>query len=264
VSDVEKIDAGDEPRPAPGGEAPARSGRSFVLSEEEATAFVDHLRAQQSILRGAAGGAAAAVLAVLLWSVAALLAGLPLLWLMVGAGVVTGCAVRFFGRGIDALFGLLGAAVALAASAGGGFLVLALLAAQQRSLSVGDLWERLALADVWKLATAHLTLFGGRLPPLLPAGDRGRPRALHEAGDPVLREAPRRGVRRCPPVRVRLHRARAQPRGGAVRRARRATAHPHARRTVRLTVSRACLPCARGRPWDSASRRGRRSPSGPP
>ncbi|MGW8315641.1 MAG: hypothetical protein ACWGNV_08580, partial [Bacteroidales bacterium] len=81
------------------------------------------LRRYQSFLYALTGGIIVTIAAAIGWSVAAGLTSFPVIYLSLGLGLLVGLAVRFFGAGINRMFGLLGAILTFAGCLLGSYLI---------------------------------------------------------------------------------------------------------------------------------------------
>ncbi len=96
--------------------------------------LMQRLKDEQNFLLGFLGGAVAAVVAAILWALISVVADRQIGWMAIGVGFLVGIAVRFFGKGIDKRFGVLGAVLALVGCLAGNLLTVAILVAQQENV----------------------------------------------------------------------------------------------------------------------------------
>ena len=82
-----------------------------ALADEEMKRAMEFLRQEQNLLVGAMAGFLAAVLGAVVWAGVTVTAGYSVGWLAIAVGLVTGLAVRLGGKGIDQVFGVVGAAM---------------------------------------------------------------------------------------------------------------------------------------------------------
>lgn len=99
-------------------------------------AFEEQLRSEQSLFVGIAAGGLAALLGSILWAVITVVTQYQIGWMAVGIAFLIGWTIRFFGRGIDKVFGFVGAGLALLSCLAGNFFMIAALIAQEESMSV--------------------------------------------------------------------------------------------------------------------------------
>jgi len=95
-------------RVAPSKAAPSKAAPSKVARKK--------IRRYQSFLYALLGGVLMAAIASLGWAFATAMTGYQGVYMALGAGLLVGIAVRFFGAGVKWIFGILAALLALAAS----------------------------------------------------------------------------------------------------------------------------------------------------
>jgi hypothetical protein len=100
---------------------------------------LQEMRDNQNLGLGLVGGAAGAALGAFLWGVVTALSGWQIGWIAVGVGFLAGAGVRFLGRGVDPVFGVLGAILSLAGCLAGNLLAVCMLVARQRQLPVMEI-----------------------------------------------------------------------------------------------------------------------------
>lgn len=84
-----------------------------ALAEEEMLRAMAIIREEQNLLVGAMAGFLAAVVGAVVWAGVTVTAGYSVGWLAIAIGLITGLAVRLSGKGIDQVFGVVGAAMSL-------------------------------------------------------------------------------------------------------------------------------------------------------
>lgn len=97
------------------------------------------IKAKQSLGMAIAGGFAASVIAAFIWAAITYLTQYQIGYMAIGVGVLVGFAVRFFGKGIDIQFGIVGGAFALFGCLLGNLLTVIISAALVESVSVIDM-----------------------------------------------------------------------------------------------------------------------------
>jgi hypothetical protein len=97
----------------------------------------------QRLAPGIAAGLVAALSGVLIWALLTWLINFENVWMAVGVGIAIGYAVRAAGKGVDRVFGLVGAALALGAGLFGTLLATCLVAARQQGVSFFSLLSAL-------------------------------------------------------------------------------------------------------------------------
>jgi hypothetical protein len=99
--------------------------------------FQERMKAEQNLPLGIAGGSAAAAVGAVVWALVTVITGYQISWMAIGVGFLVGVALRSSGKGIDKIFGWLGALLALGSCLAGNFLAIAMLIAQQQSMFLG-------------------------------------------------------------------------------------------------------------------------------
>ena len=84
-----------------------------ALTDAEMQRAMEVLRQEQNLLVGTMAGFMAAVVSAAVWAAATVAAEYVLGWMAVVVGIATGLAVRLAGKGIDWIFGAVGAVMAL-------------------------------------------------------------------------------------------------------------------------------------------------------
>jgi hypothetical protein len=110
-------------------------------------------RDNQNLSLGVGGGIAAAVVGAIIWAIITVVTGYQIGWMAVGVGFLVGYAVRMFGKGADPVFGVAGAAIALAGCLTGNLLTVVILISRQESIEIMTLLSRLTpgiTADIIK------------------------------------------------------------------------------------------------------------------
>ncbi len=98
--------------------------------------FQERLRAEQNPLLGLVAGGMAALIGAGLWAAVTVITKYQIGWMAIGVAFIVGLAIRVFGKGVDKFYSFLGAGLALVAVILGNLLMLAVLLAQQESVSL--------------------------------------------------------------------------------------------------------------------------------
>jgi antitoxin component YwqK of YwqJK toxin-antitoxin module len=106
---------------------PASPGLGAVKQEVEQTKRFSKvarkkLRRYQNFLYALLGGSLVAMIGALGWAFATAMTGFQAIYMALGVGLLVGIAVRYFGAGINRVFGVLAALLALAGSLAGNYL----------------------------------------------------------------------------------------------------------------------------------------------
>ncbi|MDJ0813223.1 MAG: hypothetical protein QNJ23_05805 [Woeseiaceae bacterium] len=111
---------------------------AFALTEEEALRAMEFFRNEQNLVMGVLYGLFAAVAGAAIWAGATIATGYQIGWLAVGIGFLVGIAVRAGGKGIDQVFGVVGAALSLFGCALGNLVTVAWLVSQEYGVPLAD------------------------------------------------------------------------------------------------------------------------------
>ena len=85
----------------------------FQISEQDAERALDVFRQEQNLVVGGMAGLTAAVAGAAVWAGVTVVTEYQIGWMAVGLGFLVGIAIRTMGRGIDQVFGVVGAVMAL-------------------------------------------------------------------------------------------------------------------------------------------------------
>lgn len=92
--------------------------------------IAEKLKLQQNLPLGILGGIVAGIIACFLWIYLSLLFKVQIGYFAIGVGIVIGFAIRFFGKGLDKIFGICGAIISLVCCLLGNFLILIISVAE--------------------------------------------------------------------------------------------------------------------------------------
>lgn len=116
----------------------------FAVTEEEAQRAMQFFREEQNLVMGFLYGLFAAIAGAAIWAGATIATGYQIGWLAIGIGFLVGIAVRAGGKGIDQVYGIVGAALSLFGCALGNLLTVAWFVSQEYGVPV---WEVLSGMD---------------------------------------------------------------------------------------------------------------------
>lgn len=102
----------------------------------------ERLRAQQSLPLGAGAGLVAALIGAVIWAAITFFTEYQIGWMAIGVGFLVGYAVRF-GRGVDPVFKIVGAVLALFGCVLGNVFTIYAFAAKQVEVSVFEVAGRI-------------------------------------------------------------------------------------------------------------------------
>lgn len=139
-------------------------GRSDLASEVEPEIdpaqiqrAIFELRSQQSLVGGTLAGIVASAVGAATWAGVTITTGFQIGWMSVGIGFLVGFAVRAIGKGIDPIFGYIGAGLALIGCAAGNLSAMIGIAAKRAEIPFADLASKLNLNDVAQLMIASFS-----------------------------------------------------------------------------------------------------------
>ncbi len=107
-----------------------------ALTEEKILQYREKLKLEQNLPLGVAGGAGAAIVGAAVWALVTVGTGYQIGWMAVGVGFLVGYSIRFFGKGIDNVFGIIGGVFALVGCLLGNFFSLVGFAAKSENVDV--------------------------------------------------------------------------------------------------------------------------------
>ena len=99
---------------------PKESGSS--INADVLQARIDNLKFEQNIGLGIIGGAVGGLIGAVVWAAVTYITEYQIGWLALGVGFLVGLGVRYLGKGIDRIFGIVGGVIALVSVALGNFL----------------------------------------------------------------------------------------------------------------------------------------------
>lgn len=121
------------------------------LDPAKIKSYVSRLRDQQNLGLGLAGGAIGAAIGAALWAVVTAATNFQIGFMAIGVGLITGYGVRRLGRGVDPIFGYVGAALALLGCAAGNVLAVMIAIANHEHVAFSLLASRMTPAIAWQM-----------------------------------------------------------------------------------------------------------------
>lgn len=115
---------------------------------------LEQLRSQQNLFGGVLAGAVAALVGAAVWAAVTVFTGYQIGWLAVGVGFLVGFAVRTVGKGVDKVFGIAGAVLALLGCLAGNLLAVCGMIARQESMDLLTVLSRLDAGVAFELLQA--------------------------------------------------------------------------------------------------------------
>ena len=121
------------PPPAP---QPPSAQTALELDPIKLQAFQQQMKDEQNLPLGFVAGSVAAVLGTILWAIVTVITDYQIGWMAIGIGLAVGFAVRYLGKGVDRIYGFVGAGVALLSCLAGNLLTSAIVISRQEQVSL--------------------------------------------------------------------------------------------------------------------------------
>ena len=125
----------------------------FQISEQDAERALDVFRQEQNLVVGGMAGLIAAVAGAAVWAGVTVVTEYQIGWMAVGLGFLVGIAIRTMGRGIDQVFGVVGAVMALVGCVLGNVFTIAWYISAQTGSSLMSVLTQLDMELVIDLIT---------------------------------------------------------------------------------------------------------------
>lgn len=113
------------------------------IDEGKLERYLQTIKLEQNLVAGSLAGLAASLAGAALWAVITLSTNFQIGWMAVGVGFLVGYAIRIAGKGVDKVFGIVGAILALLGCLLGNFLTIVGYVAKEESLSFFETLSRL-------------------------------------------------------------------------------------------------------------------------
>lgn len=124
------------------------------ISEEEAQRALAALRQEQNLVMGAVYGLVAAVVGAAVWAGITIATEYQIGWMAVGVGFLVGIAVRAGGKGIDQVYGIVGAIMSLVGCALGNVITIAWFVGKEFGIPVTDVLAELDFTMIYEMMAA--------------------------------------------------------------------------------------------------------------
>lgn len=124
------------------------------ISEPELQMALELLREEQNLIMAFLAGSVAAVVGAIVWAGATIATGHQIGWMAIGIGFAVGIAMRVVGKGLDQIYGVVGAVLSLVGCALGNLLSMTYFIADAQGIPYGDLLAELNLDVAIELMTA--------------------------------------------------------------------------------------------------------------
>lgn len=138
----------EEPRQATGAEPQTE------LDSAKIALVVERIRSEQNLALGTVAGLFGALVGAVVWAVITVFTEFQIGWMAVGVGFLVGIAIRTLGKGIDQIFGFVGAGLALTGCLLGNVLTVCGIIAKQEDMAFLDVFSRLDLGVMTELLVA--------------------------------------------------------------------------------------------------------------
>ncbi len=134
-------------------EDPSRTREQIGTPAVMAERKLQEARDNQNLSLGVIGGVFAAAAGAVIWAIITVVTDYQIGWMAVGVGFLVGYAMRVLGKGVDPVFGVAGAAIALAGCVAGNLLTVVIIVSRQENIAIMTLLSRLTpgiAADILK------------------------------------------------------------------------------------------------------------------
>ena len=132
-------------------EPEAGQAAEFSLTEDEAQRAMEFFRQEQNLLMGTVSGFLAAVVGAAVWAAVTVATEYQIGWMAVGIGFLVGLAVRIGGKGIDPVFGVVGALMSLVGCVLGNLFTVAWFISVDAGITVMDVLSQMDVQIVAEL-----------------------------------------------------------------------------------------------------------------
>lgn len=121
---------------------------AIVTNENKVANYIERLKTEQNLLGGLASCVITAVLSAIIWALITVVTNYQIGYMAVGVGFLVGYSNRRFGKGIDQVFGIIGAIFALLGCVLGNLFSVLALVANQENLGYLEILLRLDLTAI--------------------------------------------------------------------------------------------------------------------
>lgn len=118
---------------------------SQVIDQDKLKLYIEKLKLEQNLIGGLLFGAAASIIGAIAWAVITVITKYQIGYMAIAVGFLVGYAVRYQGKGIDQIFGISGAILALLGCLLGNYLSIIGFIANQENLGY---FQTLMLIDL--------------------------------------------------------------------------------------------------------------------
>ena len=109
------------------------------INEQQLNLLMSQMQSEQNLPMAVLGGLVAALAGAIIWAIITAATDYQIGWMAVGVGFLVGFSVRFTGKGVDKIYGVIGAVFALLGCLAGNFFTVVYFVSVQESISFFDL-----------------------------------------------------------------------------------------------------------------------------
>lgn len=124
-----------------------------VQSDQSVAVSIEMMRSQQNLAAGSLAGLVAALAGAGVWAVVTAVTEYQIGWMAIGVGFIVGLAVRTVGKGIEPVFGIVGAVLSLAGCLLGNYLTIVWFIAADEGVAFMEVLGSLGIAAVVEIMT---------------------------------------------------------------------------------------------------------------
>jgi len=119
-------------------ESPKQPIPEANLDELKLKQYVQEIRDNQNLSLAVIGGFGAALVGAWVWALITYLTNFQIGWMAIGVGFLVGFTIRYLGKGIDKIFGIAGAFLALLGCVLGNLFTACIFIAKQQDIGIID------------------------------------------------------------------------------------------------------------------------------
>ena len=134
----------DQTQPVPSD--PNNKPKEPVVDQMRLQMLMQQIRDEQNLLMGVMGGAAAALVGAVAWGLVTYFTGWQIGVMSIGVAFIVGWSVRKFGKGVDQVYGIIGASLSLCGSVLGNYFALCMVIADQEGVFFTEILESLDIS----------------------------------------------------------------------------------------------------------------------
>ncbi len=143
-----------EPDVQPDSQAEAQQAEEPVISEHETQMAFETFQSEQNVVMGILAGLIAAVVGAGIWASVTVMTEYQIGWMTVGIGLLVGFAVRYTGKGIGQMFGVVAGALSLLGCVLGNILTVTYFVSVNQEMAFMDILSQLNYWIIVEMLTA--------------------------------------------------------------------------------------------------------------